>query len=203
MPDPQNPNPPADGDSSGNNPPDHASATQNPPATSSVDVDTAITKALAKQEASFKASLKEATGFDSLQDFTKSQLEQDGKLKELADANAQQANQYKQQFEQAAIKNAFFLAANQAVDPETVQALLAPKAVVGADGSVTVDGKAVDVAVNELLKAKPHLAKASGNQGSGAANTPPPQDKTMTHDEFNKLDTQAQFKFIRSGGSLT
>jgi hypothetical protein len=129
----------------------------------------------AELSARFAAQLKELTGHD---DFAAAKaaadkaaadkLAEQGKFQELAEQAQQQAAQFRQRYEAAAISAAIRGAAADSVDPETVHALLAGSATVGEDGAVSIGGKPAAEAVAALLALKPHLARAAGGQGSGA-----------------------------------
>jgi len=172
-----------------------------PPATS-VDVQAEIQRALAEQQAQFQNQLKEATGFDSLKAFQEAQLAEQGKLKELLDAKTSELDAVTRQFQQTQINNSLLAAAQDAVDPSVVAALLAGSAQVDGNGNVLIDGLAPADAVKKLLEEKPFLAKASGNQGSGA-----PQNsdggKTLSRAAFDALDPAAKQQFVRDGGRIT
>lgn len=132
------------------------------------DVQAEIARALADQRAEFAAQLEKATGHKDIKSLTEAQLKQQGKLQELADANAAEAKSYKTKFEQLAVSHALLSASADAVDPAIVAELLAGKAHVDDAGNVTIDSKPVGDAVKALLDAKPFLAKAQGGTGSGA-----------------------------------
>lgn len=142
--------------------------TQQSAAPATVDVQAQINAALAKQQAEFAEQLKAATGHADLKALTDDNLKKQGKLQELADAKAAEAQNYKAKFEQMAIGNALLSASTDAVDPDTIKDLLAGQAQVDEAGNVTINGKSAADAVAELLKAKPFLAKAQGGTGSGA-----------------------------------
>lgn len=165
-----------------------------------VDLQAEIQKALEAERERWRQQLKETLGVDSLEAWKEQRLKEEGKLQELLQQKEQEATHYRQQFERLAIQNALLTAARNAVDPEVVLAILAPKAKVGEDGAVTVDGKPVEKAVEELLKAKPYLARPTGNQGSGAPlQAGRPQ---MTRAQFEVLSPEDRMKFIRSGGQV-
>lgn len=167
-----------------------------------VDIQAQINAALATQQAEFNAQFKEATGHDDLKAFTEAQLKAQGKLQELADANKAEAQGYKTKYEAAAISTAILGAASDAVDPTTVQDLLAGKAKVDESGNVTIDGKPVTDAVKALLEAKPFLAKVEGGTGSGTpANVNNQQTKTRA--QFQSLSPAEQSKFCKDGGKVT
>jgi len=135
------------------------------------------------------------------------QSEIDGAKAQLADANTaiegfkkldvdgiqKAADEYKAKFEQQSINNELLAAASDALDADVIMALLGNKAVVDATGKVTVEGKTAKEAVADLLKAKPHLAKASGAAGSGAPNSttqPPPSSETAYADAYKARDVR-------------
>lgn len=170
-------------------------------APAAVDVQAEINQALAKQQEQFNAQFKEVTGHSDLKAFTEAQLQQQGKLQELADSRAAGEQKYKTKFEQAAISNALFAASSAALNPAIIKDLLAGKAVVDEKDNVTIDGKPVSEAVKALLEENPFLAKAQGDTGSGA-----PQNagggKQLARADFEKLDAAARDKFIKDGGSV-
>jgi hypothetical protein len=169
-----------------------------PPA---VDVQAQIDAALTKERSQFAEQLQAATGHSDLKTLTEARLAEQGNLQELADARAKERDTYKGKFEQAQISNALLAASSDAIDPTTVNQLLAGKAICDADGNVTIDGKPVAEAVKALLTEKPFLAKAQGEPGSGA-----PQNtqggKQIARAEFEKLDSQARAQFIKDGGKV-
>lgn len=194
----QNVNPENAGAGGTNNPTSTITPAAGVPA---ADVQTQINQALSKQQEQFNAQFKEATGHNDLKAFTEAQLKQQGKLQELADTNKAEAQTYKVKFEQAAVSNALLAAATDAVAPAIVKDLLAGRALVDDNGTVTIDGKPVAEAVKQLLVDNPFLAKAQGGTGSGA-----PQNadggKQITRADFEKLDHAARAKFIQTGGSV-
>jgi len=172
-----------------------------PPAAPVIDVQTQINQALAAQQADFAAQLEKATGHKDIGALTEAQLKAQGKLQELADAKAAEATSYKSKFEQAAIGNALLSAASEAKDADLVKDLLAGKAAVDEHGVVTIDGKPVADAVKALLDAKPFLAKAQGEAGSGA-----PQNtgggKVLTRAAFEQLSPIERSTHINTGGTV-
>ncbi|MDP1664129.1 MAG: hypothetical protein Q8L79_03305 [Methylobacter sp.] len=172
-----------------------------PPAAQDADTQTQVNQALAKQQEQFNARFKEATGHSDLKAFTEAQLKQQGKLQELADTNKAEAQTYKTKFEQSAISNALLASSVDAISPVIVKDLLSGRAVVGDDGTVTIDGKPVADAVKQLLAENPFLAKAQGGTGSGA-----PQNagdgNQITRAEFEKLGHPERAKFIQAGGKI-
>lgn len=150
-----------------------------PPAT--VDVQTQINQALASQQAEFSRQLKEATGHDDIKSLTDAQLLAQGKLQELADNKAKESEAYKNKYEATKIENALLSAAAEAIDPALVTELLAGKAVVDADGAVSIGGKSPAEAIKQLFIDKPYLAKAQGVTGSGApqASSQAPKDDSQ------------------------
>lgn len=175
------------------------SATPAAGAPAAVDVQTQINEALSKQQEQFNAQFKEATGHSDLKAYTEAQLQQQGKLQELADSHKAGEQKYKTKYEQAAINNALLAAASEALNPAIIKDLLAGKAVVDDKDNVTIDGKPVAEAVKALLAENPFLAKAQGGTGSGA-----PQNagggNQITRADFEKLDHPARAKFIQAGG---
>ncbi|OQW74855.1 MAG: hypothetical protein BVN35_09580 [Proteobacteria bacterium ST_bin11] len=167
-----------------------------------VDVQAQINAALAQKDAEFAAELEKATGHKNIKSLTEAQLQAQGKLQELADAKAAEANTYKTKFEGAAISNALLAASSDAVDPATVKDLLAGKAKVDDAGNVTIDGKPVADAVKALLEAKPFLAKAQGGTGSGAPQNTAGGPQSKSRAEFEALDHTARSKFIAEGGKV-
>lgn len=164
-----------------------------------VDVQAEVAKALAAQQAEFASQLEQATGHKDIKALTEAQLKAQGKLQELADAKAAEAQTYKEKFESAAISNALLAASAEAVDPATVKDLLAGKAQVDAAGNVTIDGKPAADAVKQLLIDKPFLAKAQGGTGSGApANGNSVQTKTRA--QLAAMDPAAQAAFFKDSG---
>lgn len=184
-----------------NNSPASVSPASGAPAAVAVDAQAQINAALAQQQAQFDAQFKEVTGHDNLKAFTEAQLQQQGKLKELADTHKAEAQEFKGKYHQALINNALLTAATEALDPSDAVAHLSGRAQVDDKGTVTIDGKPVADAVKQLLVDKPHLAKAQGGTGSGA-----PQNagggNQITRAEFEKLDHAARAKFIQDGGSV-
>lgn len=191
--------------------PDNTGGAPNTPSSSSaatgagapapaVDVQAAVNKALADQQAQFNAQFKEATGHDDLKAFTEAQLKAQGKLQELADAKAAEAQTYKTKFESAAISNALLAASAEAVDSATVKDLLAGKAVVDDAGNVSIDGKPVADAVKQLLTDKPFLAKAQGGTGSGAPQNGGNAVQTKTRAQLDSMSAAEQSAFFKAGG---
>lgn len=154
--------------------PDAGNSSSTTPTVPTVDVQGEIAKAIAERESTFAAELERMTGFKSLAELEQARLKEDGKLQELLDGKTQEVNNLRGQFHTTLINNSLLAASSDAIDPEVVQGLLASKAVVNAAGDVVVDGKPVQQAVAELLKAKPHLAKPTGSPGSGAPNSQTP-----------------------------
>jgi len=180
---------------------DPATDTNTPPATPTspppVDVQAEIQKALAAERAAFKKQLKETTGHESFEALQQAQLKEQGKLQELADAKALEAQTFKGKFEQTQIKAALLSASAEALDPATVSDLLAGKAACDEAGNVTIGGKPVAEAVAQLLKDKPFLAKPQGGTGSGAPQQPQPPAKT---DEAAALSPQQRLIAARQKG---
>jgi len=167
---------------------------ETPPTPPGEAVEAQIQQALAQQQTEFQAQLKEATGFDSIKAFTTDQLKQQGKLQELADNHAQEAQTYKQRFEQSQITASILAASNEALDSEVVQSLLASQAVCDENGQVTIEGKSVDEAVKALLEAKPFLAKSSAYTGSGSGANPMDSTPNPFAKESFNLTKQIQLK---------
>lgn len=132
------------------------------------DVQAQITQALQAQQADFAKQLQEATGHSDLKTLTEAQLKQQGKLQELADTKAAEAETYKSKYQVEAVGNALLAASSDAIDPKTVKDLLLAKGEVDSNGHISIDGKPVADAVKALLEERPFLAKAQGDTGSGA-----------------------------------
>lgn len=171
-----------------------------PPTT--VDVQAEINKALTAQQKAFQEQLKATTGFDSLDAFKENKLKADGKLQELAEANAAKAQSYQAKFQQSAINNALLSASGEAVDPTLVSQLLAGRCQCDDDGNVTIDGKPVADAVKSLLADKPFLAKAQGGTGSGSPQQTNAGAKTMQRQAFDKLSATDKAAFVKAGGTV-
>jgi hypothetical protein len=165
-------------------------------AAATVDVQAEVQKALAAERAAFQKQLKEATGHESFETLQQAQLKEQGKLQELADANAKKAQTFQTKFEQTEIKAALLSASSQALDPSTVSDLLTGKAVCDEHGNVTIDGKPVVDAVAQLLKDKPFLAKPEGGTGSGA---PQQTQKPAKTEEAAPLSPQQRLIAARQG----
>jgi len=162
-----------------------------------VDVQAEVQKALAAERAEFKKQLKEATGHESFEALQESRLKEQGKLQELADAKALEAQTFKGKFEQTQIKAALLSASTDALDPATVSDLLAGKAACDDNGNVTIDGKPVAEAVAQLLKDKPFLAKPQGGSGSGS----PQQTQTpIKTEEAAPISPQQRLIAARKAG---
>jgi len=193
-------NPPPAGNQPANQP------AQNPPAnstTETVDVNAVVAKALAERDAKFAADFKQATGFDDLKTFTEHKLKTDGKLQELADASKAEAAHFKGQFHQTLVRSEILSSAGDALDPDTVHALLSSKAIVDDKGGVTIDGKLVKEAIAQLLKDKPFLAKPTGNQGSGTPHNTHSGVKQISRAEFEKMPASQRLAFIKADGVVT
>lgn len=141
----------------------------NPPAAPSAE------EIRAQVLADFARELKETTGHESLGALKaarelaeQERLKVQGEFQKLAEQAQAERDQYRQRYEASTVASSILAAAAAAIDPEVVQGLLAARAKVGADGQVTVDGKPVATAVEDLLKAKPFLAKPVGGAGSGS-----------------------------------
>ncbi|MFU8789278.1 MAG: hypothetical protein ACNA7G_09630 [Methylobacter sp.] len=122
------------------------------PAPAAPDIQAQINQALKAQQAEFAKQLQDKS-------LTDAQLKAQGKLQELADSKAQEAATYKQQLHNVNITNALLNASGEAIDPATISALLAAKAVCDDSGAVTIDGKPVAEAVKALLTDKPFWLK--------------------------------------------
>jgi len=154
-------------------------ATEPPAAVPVVDVQAEIQKA----HAQWQQELEAATGHKSIDALKEQQLKDKGDLQTLLDNKSLEADTYKTQFQQTQIDNSLLSASTDALDADVVRGLLASKAVVDSAGVVTIDGKSVKDAVADLLKAKPFLAKASGNSGSSSQQSPithPPSTATLS-----------------------
>lgn len=157
-----------------------------------VDVQAQIAAALAKQQADFAEQLKAATGHSDLKALADDNLKKQGKLQELADAKAAEAQSYKAKYETTLIDSALLAASLDAVDPATVKDLLAAKAKVDEAGNVAIDGQPVADAVKKLLTDKPFLAKAQGGTGSGAPqNTTAAQKNPWSKESWNLTEQVA------------
>lgn len=171
-------------------------------APAAVDVQAEVQKALSAQAAEHARQLKELTGHDSLKAFQEAELKKQGKTQELLDAKSKEADVYRSRFEASAIRAEVLGAASDALDTETVLALLGSKAEVAEDGSVKIGGKPAKDAVADLLKEKPFLAKPSGSAGSGApANAG--GKPSLSRAAFDALDAGAKTTHIKAGGRVT
>jgi len=162
-------------------------------------IDTAISQHTAKQTAQHKAELKEATGYETVAELREAQQIEQGNAKEALAEKSNQLAASEKRFQDVQIKNALLTASTQSIDPDSVSAHLAHKASCDENGVVTIDGKPVAEAVAELLKAKPFLAKAEGDSGSGAPVAGQVKN-SKTRAEFDALDAAAKNKFIDDGG---
>jgi|APLak6261659701_1056019.scaffolds.fasta_scaffold00478_3 hypothetical protein len=144
---------------------------QTPPATTPPPDTVDVNAEIAKAQAQWQKDLEAATGHKSLDALKEQQLKDKGDLQALLDSKSQEADGYKNKFQSTLVHTALLSASADALDSEVIHDLLANKAAVDSDGNVTVDGKPVKEAVANLLKAKPFLAKASGNTGSGTQQT--------------------------------
>lgn len=178
----------AGADAGGGESPNAPTVTQ--PAAPAVDVQAAVAKALADQQADFKRQLKELTGHDDLKALSEARLKEQGKLQELADAKAAEAQTYKARYESTLIENALLAASAEAVDPSVVLDLLKSKATVNDSGAVSLDGQSAEDAVKALLATKPFLAKAQGGTGSGAPANAGTGDKNPWSKEHFNLTEQ-------------
>jgi hypothetical protein len=164
----------------------------------------------AELRAEHAAQLKQLTGHETF-DAAKAAadkaaadaLAEQGKFKELAESRGAALEQARGELRTALVSAALGSAAAASVDPETVQALLAPRAQVDEHGSVTIDGKPADVAVSELLKAKPHLARAAGSSGSGSGGagggTPQAPKRADYSDDIQYHRAVAKFRAAQEG----
>ena len=125
--------------------------------------------------AEFAAGLKAATGFSTLSEMKAAhekaaadKLAEQGEFKQLAEQAQARLAAVERDYQAERIRGALLAASTDSIDPEVVLALLGSAATVAPDGSVSVNGKPPAQAVAELLKAKPHLARPVGGQGSGA-----------------------------------
>ncbi len=179
----------ADPDNTGgatNNPSSPPSATGAGAPAPAIDVKAEVAKALAAQKTEFAEQLKAATGHSDLKALADASLKAQGKLQELADAKAAEAQSYKLKYEATLIDNALLAAATDAVDPTTVKDLLVGKSKVDEAGNVTIDGLSVADKVKQLLTDKPFLAKAQGGTGSGAPqNTTAAQKNPWSKEHYN------------------
>jgi hypothetical protein len=187
------------GGASQNNPTSIVTPASGAPEAGTVDVQAQINQALTKQQEQFNTQFKEVTGHSDLKAFTEAQLQQQGKLQELADSHKAGEQKYKSKFEQAAISNALLASSSEALNPAIIKDLLAGKAVVDDKDNVTIDGKPVAEAVKALLAENPFLAKAQGGPGSGA-----PQNagsgKQVARAEFERMNPTDQSAYIKNGG---
>ncbi|WP_020505657.1 hypothetical protein [Lamprocystis purpurea] len=148
-----------------------------PPAAAAAAAALVSVEALRAQlAAEFAAGLKAATGHESLSALKAAQdqaaadkLAEQGQFKQLAEQAQAQLGEVKAAYHAERIRGAVLAAATDAIDPETVRALLAGEAQVGSDGTVTIGGQTPAAAVAALLAAKPFLARPAGSAGSGSA----------------------------------
>jgi hypothetical protein len=131
------------------------------------DLDAAVQQALGVERAKFAADFKAATGHDSLTLFQDAEAKRKGEEGKLLEQRTAELNQTRAELAQANIASAILGAAGEAIDPNTVLALLSGKAKFE-NGAVTIDGKPPAEAVKALLAEKPFLAKPAGGAGSGA-----------------------------------
>jgi len=144
-----------------------ASATQE---TEALDggIEERIREALDAREMEFTARLEAATGHRTLESLQEAQQQKAAEYQERLDAAHREAAEQRGRYEQAAIKAAVLAAAGEAIKPEMVFDMLAGKAAIAADGTVTVGGKPAQEAVKALLDENPFLAKPNGPPGGGA-----------------------------------
>lgn len=167
-----------------------------------IDVEAIRQAAKAETEAALLQQFKATTGFDNFDAFKNDKLKTDGKLQELADKHAAEAQTYKTRYQQSAVGTALLAASGEAVDPSVISQLLAGRAVCDDNGHVTIDGKPVADAVKALLADKPFLARAQGGTGSGTGQNLG-GGKVMARAEFEKLPPDARSAFMRDGGQLS
>ena len=126
-------------------------------------------------------------------------LKEQQKYKELAEKKEKEALEYRQKYQQTILRAEVVGKASQMgfIDPEVVLSLVSPKAVVKEDGSIEVEGKAIDQFLKELAEAKPYLVKASGKQGSGATTTQGKNEPEIkTFEDLLNAGSQAMKEFM-------
>lgn len=160
-----------------------------PPA--AVDVQAEIQKALAEAGAKFAADFKAATGHDSLAAFQESEAKRKGEEGKLLEQRNAELAQARAELAQAKISAAILGAATDAVDPQTVLALLSGKAKFEG-GAVTIDGKPPAEAIKALLADKPFLAKAAGAGSGTPASVGPGAEKNPWSKEHFNLTEQGR-----------
>lgn len=172
------------------------------PPTPILDLDAIKRESAQAAKAELLGQFKDATGFDSLDAFKTSKLKDEGKLQELADNHAKEAQQFKAKFQKAAISQAILSAAAAAVDPALLVDLLAGRAECNDEGHVLVGGKSAADAVAALLAEKPFLAKAQSGTGSGAGASETGV-KTMARATFDGLSPAQRAAAIKAGTVIT
>ncbi len=165
-------------------------------------IDAALAEQSAKQAAQHKAELKEATGYETVAELREAQQIEQGNAKDALAEKSSKLAAAEKRFQDSQIQNALLTAANESVDPATVVSLLAGQCQCDEAGVVTVDGKPVADAVAALLAAKPFLAKAQGDTGSGAPQTTQGK-KSMARSAFDALSATDKSKFVSDGGIVT
>jgi hypothetical protein len=184
----------------GNQPPatDPAKA---PPLTQA-DLDKAVQAAVSAQDAKWTEQFKAATGHDSLQAFQEAEAKRKGEEGKLLEQRNAELTQTRAELNGLRIESALLGAAAEAIDPNTVVALLRGQAKFE-NGAVTVNGQPAAEAVKALLTEKPFLAKPAGGAGGGAPQNGGGGQKTLSRAEFEKLDPAARQQHLKSGGTVT
>jgi hypothetical protein len=172
-----------------------------PPLTQA-DIDKAVQAAVAAQDAKWMEQFKAATGHDSLQAFQEAEAKRKGEEGKLLEQRNAELAQTRAELDGLRIESALLGAASEAIDPNTVVALLRGQAKID-NGAVTVNGKSVAEAVNALLAEKPFLAKPAGGAGGGAPQNGGGGQKSLSRAEFEKLDPAARQQHLKSGGAVT
>lgn len=174
-----------------------------PPAITQADIDKAVQAATANLNTQWAESFKAATGHDTLDAFKTAQAKAKGEERKLLEERDAELAATKTQLAQVQISNALADAAvaAKAIDPATVVALLAAQGKVE-NGAITVGGKSAADAVAALLKGKPFLAQASGNQGGGTPASGGSAPTQLARADFEKLDPSARMKFVKDGGQV-
>jgi hypothetical protein len=163
----------------------------------------------AQAAADFAAGLKAATGYATLSELKAAQdkaaadkLAEQGQFKQLAEQAQAELARVQAAYQAERVRGSILGAAGAAVDPDVVHQLLSGQAQVGADGSVTIQGKPAAEAVAALLAAKPYLAKAAGSQGSGSGGGGAAGARTVTRSAFERLDAAGRMAHVRAGGTV-
>jgi len=140
---------------------------QNEGAGTPVDVEALKAQVRKEVEAEIAKRLKELVGVESIEEFEKRVLEEEGKWQELAEKHMKEAENYRRLYEETVKRAEIVSAATRlnAIDPEAVYALVKEQAEVR-DGKVYINNKNIETALKELFSAKPYLVKA-GTSGSG------------------------------------